>query len=657
MRGQIIATAPRHIAAIVVIGIALMLAGLAEAKTGSAELKAVTGRVEVQKKGDSQWAPAVVGTQLVEGDNIRAWAGASARMDLPDGSTIFVAENSRLAIGKLEFDQQNQAREALFYLAVGKVRAVVSQTAVRLVKARQSNFSISTQTAVAAARGTDFEVTYDEARQETRIAVLSESGAESKGDGAPDPIAPPSHERPAAGTVDADCWSRSRSCLHWCGRRRRADPGRHRRRQDGHRSVEIQRKGDTGWLPPRWAPGSRRAIRCAPTPARPRRSTCPTAARSSSPRTAASSSASSSSTRRVRAARRTSTSSWARCARSCRRRPSVSSRRASRTSRSPRPRPWRPRAAPCSRWSTIATQNVMRVAVIVQDPRRAAGLVSCLSLQDRYSNVLVREGLATIARGTSGCAPPIPISLLPDASLVGTLANPIPPGPSFSVPISVPTIPDAGARRPSSSPPIRACAESGAAIHDRGGHRQPTAAELEHSRHAIAETAGAAPAPPRRRWLLPPPTGLRGAGAIGEARSDRVAITSDARRGAIVLLHARSCGLRRGRRLSPVAARGRAAPRPRCPGVLDARHGRGAAVSSGGAPRSTCPSRCSRSSSASSLALGNAPLAAWAARPARARSRGPRLAAALWTVGTVSPAQTARSFRLFLTYGRCTSSW
>ena len=183
MRTQTIATAPRRLAAIVSIGIALTLGGLAEAKTGTAELKAITGRVEVQRKGDTQWVPATAGAQLVEGDNIRAWAGGSARMDLPDGSTIFVAENSRVAVGKLEFDQQNQAREALFHLAVGKVRAVVSQTAVRLVKARQSNFSISTQTAVAAARGTDFEVTYDEARQETRIAVLSEPGTERKADG------------------------------------------------------------------------------------------------------------------------------------------------------------------------------------------------------------------------------------------------------------------------------------------------------------------------------------------------------------------------------------------------------------------------------------------------------------------------------------------
>ena len=60
---------------------------------------------------------------------------------------------------------------------------MVSQTALRLVKARQSNFSITTQTAVAAVRGTDFEVTYDEKQQVTRIAVLSESAPPSKGDG------------------------------------------------------------------------------------------------------------------------------------------------------------------------------------------------------------------------------------------------------------------------------------------------------------------------------------------------------------------------------------------------------------------------------------------------------------------------------------------
>lgn len=165
------------------VGVALGPVGSAEAKTGSAEVKAMTGQVEVQRKGEAQWSPVVVGAKLVEGDSIRAWGGASARMDLPDGSTIFLAENSRVVVGKLDFDQQDQAREALFHLAVGKVRAVVSQTALRLVKARQSNFSISTPTAAAAVRGTDFEVTYDDIKQVTRIAVLPESAPAPKGDG------------------------------------------------------------------------------------------------------------------------------------------------------------------------------------------------------------------------------------------------------------------------------------------------------------------------------------------------------------------------------------------------------------------------------------------------------------------------------------------
>ena len=238
--------------ATVVAGLGVVLAAAvadAQMRVGTAVVKTVTGRAEVQRKDDAQWIATAPGARLAEGDNIRAHAASSAVLDLPDGSTLFVAENSRIVVSKLEFDPQSQARQSFVHLAVGKVRAVVSQAAITLVKARQSNFAVTTPTAVAAARGTVFEVVYD------------------------------------------------------------------------------------------------------------------------------------------------------------------------------------------------ATQNVMRVAVIVKDPQRAAGLVSCLSLYDRFSSVLVREGLATSASGTSGCTPPIPISMLPDASLVGTLQNPIRPGPAFSVPVTVPSVP------------------------------------------------------------------------------------------------------------------------------------------------------------------------------------------------------------------------
>jgi hypothetical protein len=220
----------------------------AQPKAVAAEVKTVNGKVEVQRRGETQWLPAVAGAKLVEGDNIRAHAGSSATLDLPDGSTILVAENSRVVVSKLEIDPQTQTREAFFHLVVGKLQAIVSQAAISLVKARQSNFSISTPTAVAAARGTVFEVVFD------------------------------------------------------------------------------------------------------------------------------------------------------------------------------------------------ATQNTMRVAVLAKDPQKATGLVLCYSLYDRFSRVLVREGLASSVLGTGGCGAPVPIASLPDASLIGTLQNPRIPGPAFSAPVTVPNI-------------------------------------------------------------------------------------------------------------------------------------------------------------------------------------------------------------------------
>jgi hypothetical protein len=176
-------------ALIVVLG-GMLLIGLADpaparAATGTAQVRTVTGRVEIQRNGETQWIPAGVGARLAEGDNIRAHAAASAVLDLPDGSTLFVAENSRVVVTKLEVDAQNSARQILVHLVVGKVRALVSKASIALVRARQSSFAISTPTAVAAARGTDFEVTFNAARQAMGVAVLPEpQGGSETGGGA-----------------------------------------------------------------------------------------------------------------------------------------------------------------------------------------------------------------------------------------------------------------------------------------------------------------------------------------------------------------------------------------------------------------------------------------------------------------------------------------
>ncbi len=146
---------------------------LAQQAPPSAELKRVIGRVEILRKGQTQWVPAVIGARLVEGDDIRAFSGAQAELAMPDTSTVQLAENSRLLLTKLEYDQQQQSRLVLLHLVVGKVRAAIAQTAITLVRARQSNFGISTPTAVAAARGTILWVYFD---GKTLVAVEPEPG-------------------------------------------------------------------------------------------------------------------------------------------------------------------------------------------------------------------------------------------------------------------------------------------------------------------------------------------------------------------------------------------------------------------------------------------------------------------------------------------------
>jgi hypothetical protein len=162
----------------VVLGalLVLVLPGpvMAQQALPSAELKRVVGRVEVLSRGQTQWIPAVVGARLAEGDDVRAYSGATAELTLPDTSTVVVAENSRLLLTKMEYDPQSQSRLMLLHLVVGKVRATVAQAAITLARARQSNFAISTPTAVAAARGTILWVFTD--GQKSMMAVEPEIG-------------------------------------------------------------------------------------------------------------------------------------------------------------------------------------------------------------------------------------------------------------------------------------------------------------------------------------------------------------------------------------------------------------------------------------------------------------------------------------------------
>jgi hypothetical protein len=162
-----------------IVGLFLLAAvGSTEAqmRPAGAEIVRAIGRVDVLPKGQSNWLAASVGARLVEGDQVRALAGGAADLSLPDGSTILVAENTRFAVTKLDYDGATRDRDASFHVVAGKVRAQVSQAAVQLVRARQSNFNISTPNGVAAVRGTIVIIAHNPATQETVTYVLPSPG-------------------------------------------------------------------------------------------------------------------------------------------------------------------------------------------------------------------------------------------------------------------------------------------------------------------------------------------------------------------------------------------------------------------------------------------------------------------------------------------------
>jgi hypothetical protein len=137
----------------------------------TAQVAGVAGRVEVLRPGQA-WAPLAAGAALAERDEVRAFPGASAEVRLPDASALFVAENSRVALARLDVTPEGQARAILVYLPVGKVRAVIAEPTLDAVRAGRATFTIATPTTGAGASGTNMVVSFDPAAKTTLVACL-----------------------------------------------------------------------------------------------------------------------------------------------------------------------------------------------------------------------------------------------------------------------------------------------------------------------------------------------------------------------------------------------------------------------------------------------------------------------------------------------------
>ncbi|MBI1737067.1 MAG: FecR domain-containing protein [Candidatus Rokubacteria bacterium] len=157
----------------------LVALGQSEAQNlpaANADVKAVQGRAEVLRGGQTSWSALASGARLAEGDQVRTGPGGSIEFALPDGSSTLVAENTRYVITKLQYSPQNRQRNFGFHIVVGKVKNEVSRAAVEAVRARQANFFISTPNGVAAARGTLVVILFNPATGQSLTAVLPSPG-------------------------------------------------------------------------------------------------------------------------------------------------------------------------------------------------------------------------------------------------------------------------------------------------------------------------------------------------------------------------------------------------------------------------------------------------------------------------------------------------
>lgn len=157
----------------------LVAVGQSEAQNlpaANAGVKAVRGRAEVLRKGQTSWGALAQGARLAEGDQVRTGPAASIDFALPDGSSTVVAENTRYVITKLQYSPQSRERNFGFHIVAGKVKNEVSRAAVQAVRARQANFFISTPNGVAAVRGTIVITLFNPSTGQSLTAVLPSPG-------------------------------------------------------------------------------------------------------------------------------------------------------------------------------------------------------------------------------------------------------------------------------------------------------------------------------------------------------------------------------------------------------------------------------------------------------------------------------------------------
>ena len=114
-----------------------------------AKLATKKGRVEARNRESLQWENAKLGQDLAEGDSLRTYENASARILYPDGNFVVVRENSLLVIGRSGDSTEVEGLTREVELKDGRLRARLKTASPQdswLIRTQKGNLKISSQT-------------------------------------------------------------------------------------------------------------------------------------------------------------------------------------------------------------------------------------------------------------------------------------------------------------------------------------------------------------------------------------------------------------------------------------------------------------------------------------------------------------------------------
>jgi hypothetical protein len=140
--------------ALFLVSAMLMLAPRARAQASAGSISALNGNVAIERAGRS--IPGIYGTTLQVGDKLTTDANSRVTIALSDGSQIELTESSTLVLTENTLNPDGSRASTKITLLGGLVRSFV-----RVAAGSAPNFEVYTPNAVAAARGTKFDVAYE----------------------------------------------------------------------------------------------------------------------------------------------------------------------------------------------------------------------------------------------------------------------------------------------------------------------------------------------------------------------------------------------------------------------------------------------------------------------------------------------------------------